>query len=66
MDAGWCGALSAPKNDAGMAVITLALLVVGWWRQRNWYRRAIVIPASGVIAATGLFWTVQRIVLVLR
>ena len=42
-------------------VITLAFLAVGWWRQKPWYRTAIVIPASVLIAATGLFWTVQRL-----
>jgi len=42
-------------------VITLAFLAVGWWRQKPWYRSVIVIPASSLIAATGLFWTVQRI-----
>ncbi len=49
-----------------LAVISLAFLVVGWWRQRKWYRQRIVIPASGVIAVIGLFWTVQRVALALR
>jgi hypothetical protein len=49
-----------------LTVITLAFCVVGWWRRRQWYRPAIVLPASGIIAATGLFWTVQRIVLAPR
>lgn len=49
-----------------LTVITAAFLVVGWWRRRGWYRRAIVIPASALIAVTGLFWTVQRIALALR
>ena len=49
-----------------LTVITLAFLVVGWWRNRQWYRPAIVIPASGAIAVTGVFWTVQRIVLALH
>jgi hypothetical protein len=44
-----------------LSVLALAFLAVGWWRERNWYRRAIVIPASGLIAAIGLFWTVQRL-----
>ena len=33
---------------------------------RTWYRPAIALPASGVIAATGLFWTIQRIALAVR
>lgn len=46
-----------------LAVIALALLAVGWWRNRPWYRRAIVFPASGSIAAIGLFWAIQRTLL---
>lgn len=72
--------LGLPRQDFGVAlvsfnsgvelgqltVITTAFLVVGWWRGRPWYRKAIVIPASVLIALTGLFWTVQRIALALR
>ena len=46
-----------------LTVIAAAFLVVGWWRNRTWYRKAIVIPLSALIAATGIFWTVQRILL---
>jgi hypothetical protein len=49
-----------------LAVITAAFCVVGWWRRRAWYRKGIVIPASVAIAATGLFWTVQRIGLAMK
>ena len=44
-----------------LAVISVAFLLVGWFRNRPWYRRVIVIPASLMIAATALFWTVQRV-----
>jgi hypothetical protein len=44
-----------------LAVIGGAFLAVGWFRRRPWYRRAIVIPASSIIALIALFWTVQRI-----
>lgn len=44
-----------------LAVIVIAFLAVGWFRRRPWYRRAIVIPASSLIALIALFWTVQRI-----
>ena len=49
--------------EAGqLAVILAAFLAVGWWAGRKpWYRRRVVIPASLAIAATGLFWTVQRV-----
>jgi hypothetical protein len=44
-----------------LAVIVGAFLLVGWFRHRSWYRRAIVIPASSLIALVALFWTFQRI-----
>jgi len=31
------------------------------WRHRDWYRQRIVVPASCVIAAVGLYWSVQRV-----
>ena len=48
---------------AQLAVVATAyLLVAAWFRQRAWYRPRFVVPASMAIAATGLFWTLQRIV----
>lgn len=45
-----------------LAVISLALLTVGvWFRGRTWYRARVVIPASLLIAAVGLYWTVERV-----
>jgi hydrogenase/urease accessory protein HupE len=44
-----------------LAVIVLALLAVGTWRARPWYRQRIVIPASVLITLTGLYWTVERL-----
>jgi hypothetical protein len=44
-----------------LTVIGCALIVVGWFRQESWYRKAIVVPASILIAVTGLVWMVQRI-----
>lgn len=43
-----------------LAVIGLAALLVGWFRNRDWYRTAITIPASVCIALIALFWTVER------
>jgi HupE / UreJ protein len=44
-----------------LTVITLAFLIVGAWRRNpDWYRGRIVVPGSLAIAATGLYWTVQR------
>lgn len=47
-----------------LAVILGAFLAVGWWAGgKPWYRRRVVLPASCAIAATGLFWTVERLFL---
>lgn len=42
-------------------IIALALLAVGWWRDRPWFRPRIMIPSCLVIAAIGFYWTVERI-----
>jgi hypothetical protein len=48
--------------DAGqLFIIALALLAVGWFRDKPWFRARVMIPCCAAIAATGLFWTVQRI-----
>jgi hypothetical protein len=45
-----------------LAVIATAfLLVAQWYRAKPWYRQRLVVPASALIAATGVFWTVQRL-----
>ena len=45
-----------------LAVIAAAFFAVSlWYRDRSWYRARIVVPASILIAATGIFWTVQRV-----
>jgi hypothetical protein len=46
-----------------LTVILAAFLCVGMWaHQSDAYRRLVVVPASIAIAATGAFWTVQRLV----
>ena len=49
--------------EAGqLTVIAAAFLLVAWWAQtKPWYRYRFVMPASAAIAATGIFWTIQRI-----
>jgi hypothetical protein len=42
-------------------VIGCAFALVGWFRNKPWFRARIAIPCSLVIAAVGLFWAVQRI-----
>jgi hydrogenase/urease accessory protein HupE len=45
-----------------LTVIAIAfLLTAAWFRQRWWYRPRFVVPASMLIAVTGVVWTVQRI-----
>ena len=45
-----------------LAVIALAFVATGlWMRNREWYRRGFVVPASVVIAAIGLWWTGERV-----
>ena len=46
-----------------LAVIALCFLLVGWWRNRPWYRRRVTVPASLVVAAIGLWWFVERTLL---
>jgi len=44
-----------------LAIIALAFLTVGWFRNQSWYRSRIVIPCCVLIAAVGVFWAVQRV-----
>ncbi len=47
---------------AQLAVLLLAyLLLARCFSAKAWYRQGIVIPASLGIAATGLFWAVERL-----
>jgi hydrogenase/urease accessory protein HupE len=45
-----------------LAVIAVALLLVGLpFRGQSWYRQRVVVPASCLIAAVGLYWSVERV-----
>jgi uncharacterized GH25 family protein len=47
---------------AQLTVIAAAYFTVAFWlSDKVWYRARIVMPACATIAATGLFWTIQRI-----
>lgn len=46
-----------------LSVIAIAFLLVGWFMKKDWYRKAIAIPASLVIAAVGAYWVVERTLL---
>lgn len=49
--------------EAGqVAVLLTAFLLLGRWAgPKPWYRRRVVVPASLLIAAVGLYWTGQRL-----
>jgi HupE / UreJ protein len=45
-----------------LAVISVAFLLVGLpFRSQVWYRQRVVVPVSCLIAAVGLYWSVQRV-----
>jgi len=44
-----------------LTVIAIAMLVVCPLVNRGWYRQRVVIPASLVIAAIGIYWTATRV-----
>jgi len=55
--------------NIGVELGQLAILLTGyllmskWFGERDWYRNVVVIPGSLTIAAIGLFWTWQRVML---
>lgn len=59
-------AFNAGVELGQLTVISAAFFCVGWCCRREWYRSVIVIPASTLIAVTGLFWAVQRIATAIR
>ena len=44
-----------------LSVIGLAFVLVGWWRNKDWYRNRVIIPGSMTIALIGAYWTVERL-----
>lgn len=45
-----------------LAVIAIAFAAVGFWfRNKPWYRARVVMPLSALIALTGLYWMVERL-----
>lgn len=44
-------------------IIVLAFISIAFWfRQKRWYRKMVVIPASALISIIGLFWTYDRLI----
>lgn len=46
-----------------LGVILIAFALVGWFMHKDWYRKAIAIPVSLVIAAIGAYWVIERTLL---
>lgn len=46
-----------------LTVIAMAFAATGWFITRRWYRSAIAIPSSLVIATIGAYWVVERTLL---
>ncbi|MFL6192953.1 MAG: HupE/UreJ family protein [Thermoanaerobaculia bacterium] len=45
-----------------LAVIGVAFLLLALpFRSQSWYRQRVVVPASCLIAAVGLYWSIQRV-----
>jgi hydrogenase/urease accessory protein HupE len=44
-----------------LTIVALGFLLVGWFRNKSWYRAVIVIPLSLLISAAGLYWTWERV-----
>lgn len=44
-----------------LTIISAALLAVGAFMTKGWYRQRVVIPASLMIATVGIYWTVARL-----
>ncbi len=53
-------AFNAGVELGQLAVLLAAFAAIGWLRHRPWYRRRLVVPLSLAIAATGLYWAVER------
>jgi hydrogenase/urease accessory protein HupE len=44
-----------------LAVIALAFAATVWFRNKSWYFKGIVVPASLLISGVGLYWAIERI-----
>ncbi|MBT8457089.1 MAG: HupE/UreJ family protein [Alphaproteobacteria bacterium] len=44
-----------------LTVLAICFLAVGLLFRQSWYRNAISIPASALLACIGMFWFVQRV-----
>ena len=42
-------------------VVGLAFLLIGFFRNRSWYRPKLTIPISCLVGLVGLYWTIERV-----
>lgn len=54
-------AFNAGVELGQLGVILAAFLALGFWRQEEWYRRRVTVPASLVIAVVAFYWSIQRL-----
>lgn len=48
-----------------LAVVSICFLTFGYWfNQKTWYRKAISVPLSVIIASVGLWWAFERVFIV--
>lgn len=48
-----------------LAVIAIAFVATGlWFSRKSWYRQAIVVPGSAAIALFGVYWTLERLLII--
>jgi hydrogenase/urease accessory protein HupE len=45
-----------------LAVIALAALALGTFRNRSWYRSRVTVPLSTLIGFVGIYWAIERII----
>jgi hydrogenase/urease accessory protein HupE len=46
-----------------LTVIGTAYMIIGhWFKNRPWYRQAVIIPCSAAIALIGAYWVIERII----
>ena len=55
------GMFNAGIEVGQLAIIAIALGTLGWFRNRTWYRRRLVVPLSALIGIVGVVWTVERV-----
>ena len=42
-------------------VLVVAFVLIGFFRNKTWYRRKLTVPLSCLIGLIGLYWTVERV-----